>query len=95
MAMDDRKTVLARAAQHGQAYLEAVADRPVGATITGADLRRALGGPLGAAGTDPAAVLDALAHHRLPGAALLRLRDRGQPSGRHRRGLAGLGLGSE
>ena len=61
MAMDDRKTVLARAAQHGQAYLEAVADRPVGATITGADLRRALGGPLGAAGTDPAAVLDALA----------------------------------
>jgi glutamate/tyrosine decarboxylase-like PLP-dependent enzyme len=61
MSADERHSLLARAARHGQAYLEAVADRPVAATVTGADLRGALGGALGAAGSDAAGVLDALA----------------------------------
>lgn len=61
MAKDDRTTLLARAARHGATYLEAVADRPVGAGVTSAELRGALGGPLPAGGTDAAAVLDTLA----------------------------------
>jgi glutamate/tyrosine decarboxylase-like PLP-dependent enzyme len=61
MSEDGRNSLLARAARHGQAYLEAVSDRPVVATVTGAELRSALGGALEAAGSDPAQVLDALA----------------------------------
>jgi len=61
MSKDERNALLARAAQHGQAYLESVAERPVAATATSADLRSALGANLGATGTDPGVVLDALA----------------------------------
>jgi glutamate/tyrosine decarboxylase-like PLP-dependent enzyme len=61
MANDERKALLARALRHGEDYLEAVADRPAGATATGDELRAALGGPLPAAGAGAPEVLDALA----------------------------------
>ncbi len=61
MGQDERNALLARAARHGQDYLESVADRPVAATANSADLRRLLGAELGSAGTDPGVVLDALA----------------------------------
>jgi len=61
MSHDDRNALLARAAQHGQAYLGTVADRPVAASATSEELRSALGSVLGAEGTEGAAVIDALA----------------------------------
>ena len=61
MSNDERNALLARAAQHGREYLESAGDRPVAATATSADLLSALGGTMGAAGTDPGVVLDALA----------------------------------
>ena len=61
MTDDDGNALLARAAQHGQDYLAAVAGRPVAASATSEELRSALGGTLGTAGTEAAAVIDALA----------------------------------
>jgi glutamate/tyrosine decarboxylase-like PLP-dependent enzyme len=61
MSRDERNALLARAARHGQVYLESVADRPVAATAAGADLRSALGAGMGETGTNPGVVLDALA----------------------------------
>ena len=49
------------AARHAAAYLDTVAERPVVATATAADLRQALGGPLPAAGQDPVEIIDRLA----------------------------------
>jgi glutamate/tyrosine decarboxylase-like PLP-dependent enzyme len=59
--MTDRDAVLIRAARHAQAYLAGVADRRVGATATGDELRGLLAGPLPDEGEDPAAVIDRLA----------------------------------
>ncbi len=55
------KTLLTEAAAHAEAYLRTVADRPVKATITSGELRSALGGPLSAAGQDPADIIGRLA----------------------------------
>ncbi|HUF24751.1 MAG TPA: aminotransferase class V-fold PLP-dependent enzyme [Vicinamibacterales bacterium] len=49
------------AARHAAAYLDTVAERPVVATATAAELRKALGGPLPAAGQDPVEIIDRLA----------------------------------
>ncbi|HSC28581.1 MAG TPA: aminotransferase class V-fold PLP-dependent enzyme [Vicinamibacterales bacterium] len=59
--MNERDTLLTRAARHAQDYLAAVADRPVRATLTGDELRRLLGGPLPDQGDPPLAVIDRLA----------------------------------
>jgi glutamate/tyrosine decarboxylase-like PLP-dependent enzyme len=56
-----RRQLLDRAADHANGYLDRAADRHVGATLTSAELRAQLGGPLGPAGTPPADVIDALA----------------------------------
>ena len=61
MKHDDRKTLLARAARHAEDYLQSVADRPVMARATSAELHSALGGPLSEAGTAAGTVIDALA----------------------------------
>ena len=60
-APTSRDPLLTRAAAHARDYLATVADRPVGATASGDELRRQLGGPLGHGGLDPIAVLDTLA----------------------------------
>lgn len=52
---------LEAAARAARAYLASLADRPVGASATLADLRAALGGPLPAQGADPAMVVTDLA----------------------------------
>ena len=44
------KSLLTQTAAHAEKYLRTVADRPVKATMTSAELRAALGGPLGTAG---------------------------------------------
>jgi glutamate/tyrosine decarboxylase-like PLP-dependent enzyme len=59
--MSLRDDVLTRAAHQAQRYLSTIADRHVGATATGAELRAALGGALPAAGEDPVTVVDRLA----------------------------------
>jgi glutamate/tyrosine decarboxylase-like PLP-dependent enzyme len=59
--MNDRDAVLVRAARHAQEYLAGVGERPVRASATAAELRAALGGPLGDAGESPVAVIDRLA----------------------------------
>jgi glutamate/tyrosine decarboxylase-like PLP-dependent enzyme len=61
MTHTSRHDILDRAVRHAHAYLDRVGDRHVGATLTGAELRTELGGPLGASGIDPATVIDALA----------------------------------
>ena len=53
--------VLARAAAHAGAYLDAIRDRHVNATLTGDELRRLLDRPLSEERTDPLEVIDALA----------------------------------
>jgi glutamate/tyrosine decarboxylase-like PLP-dependent enzyme len=58
---DGTAALLKRAAHHAEDYLRGVSERPVGASATSAELRQALGGPLGHQGTDPQIVLDALA----------------------------------
>ena len=55
------KSLLDRASEHAQRYLEGIAERPVKATLTSAELRAALGGPLVAAGESPMAIIDRLA----------------------------------
>jgi glutamate/tyrosine decarboxylase-like PLP-dependent enzyme len=59
--MNERTALLDRAARHAQDYLDVVADRPVGATTSVAELRRRLGRPFGPAGQPPGEVLDRLA----------------------------------
>jgi glutamate/tyrosine decarboxylase-like PLP-dependent enzyme len=53
--------LLARTASHADAYLRDVATRRVHATSTSAELKAALGGPLGDAGEPPADIIDRLA----------------------------------
>ncbi len=55
------ETLADRAASHARAYLAAVGERPVGATLTPDELRALLGGPLAAEGQDAAGVIDTLA----------------------------------
>lgn len=50
-----------RAAAHACEYLAGIGERPVGASLTGDDLRALLGGPLRPEGEDAIAVIDALA----------------------------------
>lgn len=59
--MTSRHDLLHRAAGHVETYLDTVADRPVRATETSAELRAILGAPLADDGEDPAGVLEALA----------------------------------
>jgi len=53
--------LLHRAASHAVAYLDDIRNRHVAATLTGDELRTMLGVPLAEEGSDPAAVIDALA----------------------------------
>ena len=55
------KDLLNRTSAHAVQYLGAVANRPVKATMTSAELRAALGGPLSVDGDSPIAVVDLLA----------------------------------
>ena len=59
--MSEWTGALDAAARRATEYLDSVADRPVVATATAAELRKALGGPLPARGQDPAAIIDRLA----------------------------------
>ncbi len=65
--MTERDDVLGRAAERAREYLDGVGTRHVGATMSGDELRAALGGPLGTAGEDPVAVIDRLADAGLRG----------------------------
>ena len=65
--MDLTESLARRAAAHACAYLAAIRDRPVRATLTGDDLRARLGGPLPAGGEDPIHVLDTIADAGLTG----------------------------
>jgi glutamate/tyrosine decarboxylase-like PLP-dependent enzyme len=53
--------LLQRAAAHAHAYLQDIRDRDVAGTLTGDDLRTMLGASLAEEGSDPHAVIDALA----------------------------------
>jgi glutamate/tyrosine decarboxylase-like PLP-dependent enzyme len=53
--------LLRRAAAHAGTYLDHICDRHVAATLTGEELRTMLGAPLAEEGSDPHAVIDALA----------------------------------
>jgi glutamate/tyrosine decarboxylase-like PLP-dependent enzyme len=59
--MHTRDAILIKAARHATDYLAGIADRPVKATASGDDLRRALGGPMPETGESEAAVIDRLA----------------------------------
>ena len=59
--MPEVEQLLERAAGHAKAYLANVHDRPVGATLSGEQLRTLLGGNLPSDGSAPEMVLDALA----------------------------------
>jgi glutamate/tyrosine decarboxylase-like PLP-dependent enzyme len=59
--MSDRTAGLRAAAQHAEAFLATVDDRPVAARSDAAAVREVLGGPLPEDGEDPATVVDALA----------------------------------
>ena len=50
-----------RTVEHACAYLAAIRERAVNATLGGDELRQRLGGPLPAGGEDPARIVDALA----------------------------------
>ena len=65
--MHQRDELLIRAARHATEYLAGIADRPVGATTTGDELRQALGGPLPESGEPATTVLDRLAAAGLGG----------------------------
>ncbi|MGA0602553.1 pyridoxal phosphate-dependent decarboxylase family protein [Caulobacter sp. KR2-114] len=58
--MDDFEAALGRAREHALAFLGGLDDRPVAATVTAAELRQRLGGPLPERGEPPAQVVDAL-----------------------------------
>jgi glutamate/tyrosine decarboxylase-like PLP-dependent enzyme len=57
----NRSDLLRHAARRANEYLDGVADRPVRANATGAELRARLGGPLGRTGEPADAVIDLLA----------------------------------
>ncbi len=59
--------VLRRAFEHACAYLDGVAERPVGPSGAAAELRAAIGGPLPESPIDPVAALDALVAAVTPG----------------------------
>jgi glutamate/tyrosine decarboxylase-like PLP-dependent enzyme len=59
--MPDRTAGLRAAAQHAEAFLATVDDRPVAARSDAAAVREVLGGPLPEDGEDPETVVDALA----------------------------------
>lgn len=53
--------LLTRTSAHAAAYLKAIAERPVHAGMTSAELQTALGGPLSATGESPVDIIDRLA----------------------------------
>jgi len=61
------KSLLTQTTEHAEAYLRDVADRPVKATLTSAELRATLGGPLGVGGEEPAAIIERLASAAVAG----------------------------
>jgi glutamate/tyrosine decarboxylase-like PLP-dependent enzyme len=63
----DTGTLLQHAARHALAHLAALPQRPVCATASPDDLRRALGAPLSARGTEASVVIDALASAGIAG----------------------------
>src|SRR4051812_44136125 len=65
--MVDRTTGLRAAAQHAEAFLATLDDRPVAARADASSVRGVLGGPLPEHGEDPAIVIDALAAGAEPG----------------------------
>jgi glutamate/tyrosine decarboxylase-like PLP-dependent enzyme len=65
--MFDRTAGLRAAAEHAEAFLATVEDRPVAARVDAKVVRDALGGPLPDHGEDPTAVIDALAAGAEPG----------------------------
>jgi glutamate/tyrosine decarboxylase-like PLP-dependent enzyme len=65
--MLDRTAGLRAAAEHAEAFLATVEDRPVAARVDAEAVRDALGGPLPDHGEDPTAVIDALAAGAEPG----------------------------
>jgi glutamate/tyrosine decarboxylase-like PLP-dependent enzyme len=65
--MDPRYDVLGDAARLGRAFVDGLAERPVGATASIAELRARLGRPLTDAGEDPRTVIAELAADAEPG----------------------------
>src|SRR6201991_1935722 len=65
--MPDRTTGLRAAAQHAEAFLATLDDRPVAARADATAVRDVLGGALPEHGEDPAAVIHALATGAEPG----------------------------
>jgi glutamate/tyrosine decarboxylase-like PLP-dependent enzyme len=65
--MVDRTAGLRAAAQHAEAFLTTLDNRPVAARVDASSVRSALGGPLPEHGEDPATVIDALAAGAEPG----------------------------
>jgi glutamate/tyrosine decarboxylase-like PLP-dependent enzyme len=65
--MPDRTAGLRAAAEHAEAFLATLDDRPVAAPTDAAAVRDALGGPLPESGEDPTKVIDALAVGAEPG----------------------------
>lgn len=59
--------LLARAARHADRFLDMVCERHVGASATGDEMRRLLGGPLSERGDNPDVVIDSLAQAGLNG----------------------------
>ncbi len=58
---------LTRASEHARSWLDGLPERRVAPSATADELRGVFGGPLAAAGRDPAAVIDELAEHAPPG----------------------------
>ena len=98
--MDARYDVLDDAARLAREFVDGLAERPVGATASVAELRARLARPLTDGGEDPRAVIADLAADVEPGLiasagpALLRLRHRRRAAGRRRRRLARLDAGT-
>src|SRR6185436_4546288 len=65
--MPDRPAGLRAAAEHAEAFLATLDERPVAARADASAVRSALGGPLPERGDDPAAVIEALAAGAEPG----------------------------
>jgi glutamate/tyrosine decarboxylase-like PLP-dependent enzyme len=65
--MPDRTAGLREAAEHVEAFLATLDERPVAACVDAAGVRDTLGGPLPERGEDPAAVVDALVAGAEPG----------------------------
>src|SRR5882757_8188514 len=65
--MPDRTAGLREAAEHVEAFLATLDERPVAACVDAAGVRDTLGGPLPERGEDPAAVIDALVAGAEPG----------------------------